>query len=96
MAGSVATLAIPGDVGIISRASPKATANRYGLLGLEIAIRVEAVPSKLALLLALATEAGLAGNALGHCNEVSCNLSVSRNHLLLDDAGEWLNLFSLP
>ncbi|MDM7952573.1 MAG: hypothetical protein QUV07_05075 [Cyanobium sp. CZS 25K] len=92
----MATLAIPGDVGIISRASPKATANGYGLLVIEIAIMVEAVPSKLAQLLALATQACLAGNALGYCNEVSYNLSVSHNHLLLDDAGEWLNLFSLP
>ena len=55
MAGSVATLAIPGDVGIITRASPKAKANRKGILVLEIAIMVEAAPSKLVLLLALAT-----------------------------------------
>ena len=93
MAGSVATLAIPGDVEIITKASPKATANKYRLLILEITIMVEAVRSKLALLLALATEAGLADNALGHCDKVPCHLTVFHNHLWLGDAGEWLDPF---
>ena len=74
VARSVITIAMQGDVGIITQASPKTTANRHGLLILVIVIMVEAVQCKPAPLLALAKETGLTGNVLRHGNEVSHNL----------------------